>query len=65
MRNYKIVMMLAIVVVFVAAAAHLSVAQDAAKKENTYIGKTKCSMCHKGAAKGEIYEKWLASQLAP
>jgi hypothetical protein len=24
----------------------------------TYIGAKKCKMCHKGAKKGEVYEKW-------
>ncbi len=27
----------------------------------TYIGVKKCKMCHKGAAKGEVYEKWEKS----
>lgn len=24
----------------------------------TYVGVTKCKMCHKGAKKGEVFEKW-------
>lgn len=31
------------------------------KEEFKYVGVTACSMCHKGAAKGGIYEVWLAS----
>lgn len=34
-------------------------AQDAARFK--YAGVAACSMCHKGAAKGSIYEVWLAS----
>lgn len=26
-----------------------------------YIGVSKCKMCHKGAAKGEVFEKWQKS----
>lgn len=27
----------------------------------TYIGASKCKMCHKGASKGEVFEKWEKS----
>jgi len=27
----------------------------------TYVGTNKCKMCHKGASKGEVYEKWEKS----
>lgn len=27
----------------------------------TYIGAAKCKMCHKGTAKGEVFEKWQKS----
>jgi hypothetical protein len=27
----------------------------------TYVGISKCKMCHKGAAKGEVFEKWEKS----
>jgi hypothetical protein len=29
-----------------------------------YIGVKKCAMCHKGEAKGKVYEKWLESKHA-
>jgi len=40
----------------------LAFAQDNAKFK--YIGAKKCKMCHKGAKKGEIFEKWEASDHA-
>jgi hypothetical protein len=36
-------------------AANISLAQD---KQHAYMGIKKCSMCHKGEAKGAIFEKW-------
>jgi hypothetical protein len=29
--------------------------------DNTYVGTSKCKMCHKGAKKGEVFEKWEKS----
>jgi hypothetical protein len=60
MRNYRIVIVLGIAALMVVSAAHFVVAQDAAKKP-TYVGTKGCGMCHKGAAKGEVLEKWTAS----
>lgn len=46
------------------------VAQDkpAEKKDSAaapaYIGIKKCSICHKGEAKGNVHEKWLATEHA-
>lgn len=62
MRNFRIIVALGIAVLFVAAAVHIVSAQEAAKKEPTYVGsKTGCKMCHSLAKNGEIYEKWAAS----
>jgi hypothetical protein len=70
MRKYRVAIAAATVAVvfLVAAFASLSYAQDAAKapdkpaeKQAAYLSNKPCMMCHKGAAKGEIYEKWLAS----
>jgi hypothetical protein len=66
MRNYRIVIVLAVAVAFLAAAAHFVGAEEAAKAETaakapTYIGTKACGMCHQKAAKGEILEKWQAS----
>ena len=30
----------------------------------TYVGANKCKMCHKGASKGEVFEKWEKSSHA-
>jgi hypothetical protein len=39
------------------------IAQEAAKTtEFKYIGVTKCKMCHRGEAKGMIFEKWDGSK---
>jgi len=39
-------------------------AQDkaAAPAQHAFIGVKKCMMCHKGDAKGNVHEKWLASK---
>lgn len=52
MRNVLILLL----VVFVAGAYTV----DALAQDHAYIGLKKCSMCHKGAKKGEILEKWQA-----
>lgn len=71
MRTYRVaVAATTVVVVFlVAAFAGLGHAEDAAKapakpaeKQATFLSNKPCSYCHKGAAKGAIYEKWLASK---
>ncbi len=71
MRNHRLAVATATVAVFflVAVFAGLSQAQDAAKtpaktaeKQPAFIGTKTCKMCHSGAAKGEIYEKWVASK---
>lgn len=73
MRKYRLAVAAATVAVvfFVAALAGLSYAEDAAKapekaaeKQAAFVGNKTCAMCHKGAAKGEIHEKWLASKHA-
>jgi hypothetical protein len=69
MRKYRLAVAAATVAVvfLVAAFAGLSFAQDAAKapaKAPAFVSNKTCAMCHKGAAKGEIYEKWLASKHA-
>jgi hypothetical protein len=61
MRNYRIVIVLGIAALLVVSAAHFVVAQDAAKKVPAYVGTKSCGMCHKGATKGEVLEKWTAS----
>lgn len=66
MRNYRVAVAAATVVVvfLVAALAGLSHAQDAVKapvKPPAFVGVKICKMCHSTAAKGEIYEKWVAS----
>lgn len=62
MRNYRIVIVLGIAALLVASATPFVAAEETAKKEASYVGNDKCAkMCHKGVAKGEIYEKWLAS----
>jgi hypothetical protein len=70
MRTYRVaVAATTVAVVFlVAAFAGLSHAEDAAKapakpaeKQATFVSNKTCKMCHSGAAKGEIYEKWVAS----
>ena len=38
--------------------------QEAEKKAPGYVGVGKCKMCHKGAKKGEQFEKWQASRHA-
>lgn len=40
-----------------------ALAQDAPKTP-TYIGASKCKMCHKGEKNGAIYEKWEGSKHA-
>jgi hypothetical protein len=35
--------------------------EKAEKAKFEYVGASKCKMCHKGAKKGEIWEKWEAS----
>ncbi|MDK9699849.1 MAG: cytochrome c family protein [bacterium] len=37
----------------------VSFAEEAAKAAPTMIGLKKCAMCHKGEAKGKIYESWM------
>jgi Cytochrome c554 and c-prime len=37
---------------------------DALAQDHAYIGLKKCSMCHKGAKKGEIFETWQATKHA-
>lgn len=49
-KFFVLMMVLAVLFMFVNAFAQDSKAQ--------YIGVKKCKMCHKGAKKGEIYEKW-------
>jgi hypothetical protein len=70
MRKYRVAVAAATaaVVVLVAAFAGLSHAQDAVKapakpaeKQAAFVSNKTCKMCHSGAAKGEIYEKWVAS----
>jgi hypothetical protein len=46
-----------LVVIFVIAFAGTSLASD-------YVGASKCKICHKGEAKGNIYEIWEASRHA-
>lgn len=41
------------------AATTISFAEEPAKAAATLIGTKKCAMCHKGAAKGNIYETWM------
>jgi hypothetical protein len=36
-------------------------AVDTLAEDHAYIGLKKCSMCHKGAKKGEIFEAWKAT----
>lgn len=40
----------------------ISIAEDA--KTYTFIGNAKCVMCHKGPAKGNIYEDWQKTKHA-
>ena len=55
MRNYRIVIVLGVAALMVAAFTPFVSAEDAAKKEASYVGADKCAkMCHKGAAKGEV-----------
>jgi len=43
----------------------LSIAQDKpAEKKPVFEGAKKCMICHKGDAKGNVHEKWLASKHA-
>lgn len=55
---------LLIVAIAVLMAGTLAVAQEAAEgvgAQHEYIGVKKCSMCHKGERKGNIFETWKAS----
>ncbi|MFN3820890.1 MAG: multiheme c-type cytochrome [bacterium] len=36
--------------------------KEEAKPAPTYVGTSKCMLCHKGEAKGNVYEKWLESK---
>jgi hypothetical protein len=71
MRKHRVAIAAATVAIvfLVAAFAGLSQAQDAAKapakaaeKQAAFLSSKTCLGCHKGAAKGEIYEKWVASK---
>jgi hypothetical protein len=44
--------------------ATVSFAQDKAAPAHAAIGVKKCMMCHKGEAKGNVHEKWLATKHA-
>ncbi|MBD3165376.1 cytochrome C554 [bacterium] len=55
MQRKLLFLILAVVLAF----AYTAVAQD-----HTYIGVKKCSMCHKGEKKGNMYEIWEASKHA-
>ena len=45
----------------VAAAIFLAANLSSAQTTHVYMGTKKCSMCHKGEAKGAVFEKWQAS----
>ncbi|MCX7834966.1 MAG: cytochrome c family protein [bacterium] len=51
-----------LLVVIVLAMSIIAFAEN--EKSFTYIGNSKCVMCHKGAAKGNIYEDWQKTKHA-
>jgi len=63
--NRKIgVVILALVFIAAWSVLPLLSAEEPAKPAPTYVGNSKCKMCHKGEAKGFVWENWLETKHA-
>lgn len=49
---------------FILVAGSVNAQDKPAAPAHAYIGVKKCMMCHKGEAKGNVHEKWLATKHA-
>lgn len=62
MSKFRVVLLILVLTAVWGANFMVNPAASEEAKQRQYIGVDKCKVCHKGAKKGEQYEKWLAGK---